>query len=73
MLDINNGEEIPKRGKIIDMNKPFDPVDPTDEVDGTDKRVHTRFRVNLKVYIRLSDGSIIHGQGTDISKGGGVC
>ena len=38
--------------------------------DSSDQRSHGRFRVSLKVFIRLSDGSIIHAQAVDLSMGG---
>jgi len=41
-----------------------------DRVSSSDKRAHERFRINLKSYIRLSDGSVIHAQAVDISMGG---
>lgn len=34
------------------------------------KRQHQRFRVSLKVYIRLSNGDIAHAQAIDLSMGG---
>lgn len=39
-----------------------------DEVEN--KRQHQRFRVSLKVYIRLSDGDVTHAQAIDLSMGG---
>ena len=42
----------------------------TDVLASSDKRSHERFRINLKAYIRLSDGSVIHAQAVDISMGG---
>ena len=35
-----------------------------------ENRAYERFRVSLKVYIRLSDGSIMHAQAVDVSMGG---
>ena len=34
------------------------------------KRIHERFKINFKAYIRLSDGSIAQAQAVDISMGG---
>ncbi|MCW8934642.1 MAG: PilZ domain-containing protein [Gammaproteobacteria bacterium] len=34
------------------------------------KRLDERFRINFKVFIRLSDGSIVQAQAVDISMGG---
>ncbi|MCW9047290.1 MAG: PilZ domain-containing protein [Gammaproteobacteria bacterium] len=36
----------------------------------TNKRLDERFRINYKVFIRLSDGSIVQAQAVDISMGG---
>ena len=41
-----------------------------DTAYSSDQRSHERFRVSLKVFIRLSDGSIIHAQAVDLSMGG---
>jgi len=39
--------------------------------EGTaDKRIHERFRINFKAFIRLSDGGIAQAQAVDISMGG---
>ena len=38
--------------------------------DSSDQRSHERFRVSLKVFIRLSDGAIVHAQAVDLSMGG---
>jgi PilZ domain-containing protein len=35
-----------------------------------EQRIHERFRVNMKAYIRLSDGSVTQAQAVDISMGG---
>jgi len=35
-----------------------------------DQRLHERFRINFKAFIRLSDGSIARAQAVDISLGG---
>jgi len=35
-----------------------------------DQRLHERFRINFKAFIRLSDGSIARAQAVDISMGG---
>jgi hypothetical protein len=35
-----------------------------------EQRVHERFRISQKAFIRLSDGSVVHGQAVDISNGG---
>ena len=51
-------------------------VDESDvEVDeeanaGNEQRKHRRFRVNLKVFIRLSSGDVIQAQAVDLSMGG---
>lgn len=45
---------------MIDINK---------EVSA-EHRKHERYHVNLKTYIRLSDGSVTHAQTIDISMGG---
>jgi len=34
------------------------------------KRIHERFKINFKAFIRLSDGSIAQAQAVDISMGG---
>ena len=36
----------------------------------TDKRRHIRYRVSFKVFIRLSDGSVVNAQAVDLSMGG---
>lgn len=38
--------------------------------DVHEKRIHQRFRVSLRVYIRLSDGDITQAQAVDLSMGG---
>lgn len=40
--------------------------------EAIDKRLHERFRINSKVIIRLSDGSIAQAQAVDISMGGNI-
>jgi len=36
----------------------------------SEQRIHERFRINSKAFIRLSDGGIVQGQAVDISMGG---
>ena len=57
--------------EIIDMAGDVSEESATRETaDSSDQRSHERFRVSLKVFIRLSDGSIIHAQAVDLSMGG---
>ena len=38
--------------------------------DGAEQRVHQRFRINIKVHIRLSNGDLVVAQGVNLSMGG---
>lgn len=48
----------------------YNDFDPLKAGGQHEKRQHTRFRINVRVAIRLSDGDVAWGQGVDLSKGG---
>ncbi|RDH81666.1 MAG: hypothetical protein DIZ80_16500 [endosymbiont of Galathealinum brachiosum] len=57
--------------EVIDMEEEVSAESvPEKAPDPSEQRSHERFRVSLKVFIRLSDGSIVHGQAVDLSMGG---
>jgi len=57
--------------KEKDIKDEADDTGSSDALPGSsENRAYERFRVSLKVYIRLSDGSITHAQAVDISMGG---
>ena len=57
--------------EIIDMEgEASDESASQETTDFSNKRSHERFRVSLKVFIRLSDGAIVHAQAVDLSMGG---
>ena len=57
--------------EIVDMESDDTPENqPKKSAATAEQRVHERFRISLKAFIRLSDGSVVRGQAVDISNGG---